>query len=296
MGKFIIAPHMRLQEWVAEEKGHFQEEGLDYEFVEKGGSSNLSIKSAVDLPNDLVRGAYQTIEDGRACHISSACHWTINMAAAAGHGRLWADAYSVVPAGIYVPVDSTIRKPEDLARVPITVGYQSGSHYATIQALEAILKPEDIRLHFGGMLMQRLELLVDGEVPAATVFGGPMYFVEQLGFRKIIDCTMMIAAIVRDDADEEHVRKYYHALKKAQQDIDLRLEKYTHYYKRSFPPRFHAVMDTRAFGPGERIVFLPYTKEMYEETQRWVERWRIFEEGLEGRKGYEESTIHSYGS
>ncbi len=296
MGKFIIAPHMRLQEWVAEEKGYFKEEGLDYEFVEKGGSSKLSIKSAVDLPSDQVRGAYQTIEDGRACHISSACHWTINMAAAAGHGRLWADAYSVVPAGIYVPVDSTIRTPEDLACVPITVGYQSGSHYATIQALEAILKPEDIRLHFGGMLMQRLELLVDGEVPAATLFGGPMYFVEQLGFRKIIDCTMMIAANVRDDANEEDVRKYYRALKKAQQDIDLRFEKYTHYYKRSFTPRFHGVMDTRTFGPGERIVFLPYTKQMYEETQRWVERWRIFEEGLEGRKGYEEATLHTSGS
>jgi len=30
-------------------------------------------------------------------------------------------------------------------------------------------------------------------------------------------------------------------------------------------------MDTRLFGPGERIVFQPYTKEMYDETQRWVE-------------------------
>ncbi len=32
MTKFVIAPHMRLQEWVAEEKGHFASEGLDYEF------------------------------------------------------------------------------------------------------------------------------------------------------------------------------------------------------------------------------------------------------------------------
>ena len=29
MGKFVIAPHMRLQEWVAEEKGYFRDEGLD---------------------------------------------------------------------------------------------------------------------------------------------------------------------------------------------------------------------------------------------------------------------------
>ena len=34
MGKFIVEPHFRLQEWVAEEKGYFRAEGLDYEFRE----------------------------------------------------------------------------------------------------------------------------------------------------------------------------------------------------------------------------------------------------------------------
>jgi len=34
MSKFVVAPHFRLQEWVAEEKGHFAAEGLDYEFRE----------------------------------------------------------------------------------------------------------------------------------------------------------------------------------------------------------------------------------------------------------------------
>ena len=32
MARFVIAPHMRLHEWVAEEKGYFADEGLDYEF------------------------------------------------------------------------------------------------------------------------------------------------------------------------------------------------------------------------------------------------------------------------
>ena len=34
MAKFVIEPHFRLQEWVAEEKGYFRAEGLDYEFRE----------------------------------------------------------------------------------------------------------------------------------------------------------------------------------------------------------------------------------------------------------------------
>ena len=29
MSKFVIAPHMRLHEWVAVEKGYFDEAGLD---------------------------------------------------------------------------------------------------------------------------------------------------------------------------------------------------------------------------------------------------------------------------
>ena len=35
MGKFVISPHFRLHEWVAEEKGYFRAEGLDYEFRER---------------------------------------------------------------------------------------------------------------------------------------------------------------------------------------------------------------------------------------------------------------------
>ena len=30
MPKFRIQPHVRLQEWVAEDRGFFREEGLDY--------------------------------------------------------------------------------------------------------------------------------------------------------------------------------------------------------------------------------------------------------------------------
>ena len=34
MTKFVVSPHFRLQEWVAEQKGYFTAEGLDYEFRE----------------------------------------------------------------------------------------------------------------------------------------------------------------------------------------------------------------------------------------------------------------------
>jgi hypothetical protein len=34
MSKFVIEPHFRLQEWVAEEKDYFRDERLEYEFME----------------------------------------------------------------------------------------------------------------------------------------------------------------------------------------------------------------------------------------------------------------------
>src|SRR2546430_13141733 len=58
MSKFVIGPHMRLQEWVAEEKVYFQNEGLDYEFVTSTGLTTLSVKSAAELPKNQIRGAY----------------------------------------------------------------------------------------------------------------------------------------------------------------------------------------------------------------------------------------------
>src|SRR5438552_12785897 len=90
MSKFVISPHFRLQEWVAEEKGYFKVEGLDYEFRDNYGPGDVAKKHAT--PNKS--GAYQSIEQGRSCDVSGACHWTVNVAASTGHGKLYADAYS----------------------------------------------------------------------------------------------------------------------------------------------------------------------------------------------------------
>ena len=285
--RFVIAPHFRLQEWVAEEKGYFRDEGLEYDFQETMPSTS---GAGHQLGNKV--GAYQTIEAGRTCNISGACHWTVNVAAASGHGKLYADAYSVSPAGVFVPGDSPIKEPKDLTGVPISVGYQSGSHYATIQALEGYLPLDQIKLSFAdGLLFSRMEQLFDRKAQAVSVFSGPYYFLEQLGFRKVIDSTFMMAMTVTGDPDMEDVRKYYRALRRAQRDIDLRPELYTHYYKKEFPVRFHDMMDTRRWGPGERIVFEPYTKQVFEESRQWIAERGIFPDGNLGSNDYEHSIV-----
>jgi ABC-type nitrate/sulfonate/bicarbonate transport system substrate-binding protein len=286
MGKFIVEPHFRLQEWVAEEKGYFGAEGLDYEFRE------LIRSTAGQHHNKGASGAFQSIEKGREADVSCACHWTVAVAASNGHAKLYADAYSVSPAGIFVPADSPVRTPADLAGVPISVGFQSGSHYSTIQALEQYLPRDQINLTFeDGMLFRRLELLIEGKIRAAALFSGPYYLVEQIGFRKVIDTTFMIAAMINGNPAPEDVRRYYRALNKAQRDIDLRPELYTHYYKNEFPERWHAMMDTRRWGPGERIVFEPYSRQAYEQSFDWIARHEIFAEGRMGSGDYDTATV-----
>jgi len=273
MPTFVIEPHFRLQEWVAEDKRYFGDEGLDYIFREMVQSTEGSIHDKGDRV-----GAFQSFEQGRTSDISCACHWTVDIAAPKGHGKLYPDAYSVAPAGVFVRGDSELRTPDDLAGVPISVGYQSGSHYATIQALEQYLPPDRIALNFAdGMLFGRMEKFLDGRSPACTLFSGPYYFAEQLGFRKILDATFVIATMITGQPDPDDLKKFFRALRRAQRDIDLRPELYTRHYLKEFPHRFHPQMDTRRWGPGERLVFEPYTRELFDETVKWIGEHGIFD-------------------
>lgn len=287
MAKFVIEPHFRLQEWVAEEKGYFRAEGLDYVFQELIRSTGGKHHDRGDKV-----GAFQSFERGREADVSCACHWTVNVAAATGKGKLYADVYSIAPAGVFVPADSAIRTPEDLAGVPISVGFQSGSHYATIQALEQYLPADKINLQFAdGMLFARMGRLIDGTAPACALFSGPYYFAEQLGFRKVIDSTFMIATMITGDPDPQDLEKFFRALRRAQRDIDLRPELYTHYYRNEFPEPFHARMDTRRWGPGERLVFERYTEEAWHEAREWIARHGIFPDGNLGTGSYADAVV-----
>lgn len=283
---FRIHTHGRLQEWIADAKGYFTEAGLtDYAL------SQVAVDTFDASTQEAPSGAYQTYEQGRDASVSCACHWTVNIAASNAHGRMWGNAYSVSPCGIFVPAASTVRSLKDLAGVAIDVGYQSGSHYATIQALETAVSPDEIKLNFAGSPDKRLSRLDRSEAAASTLFGIQSYIAEQLGFRKIADATFMIVAMVPNGVAAADVEKYYAALRRAQHDIDLHHQRYTHFYLNEVRPEYRDRISVDAFGPGERIVFEPYSPEMYEKTHRWVEERAIFDEAKIGVTDYAEATL-----
>jgi NitT/TauT family transport system substrate-binding protein len=296
MPKFRIQPHVRLQEWVAEDLGFFREEGLDYEFDPDGFAGASTTTGSSVQPGDVApmaarSGAFEDMEAGRSCDVSGACHWAVNAAATASHGKMWGKAYSVCECGIFVAPDSRYRRPEDLAGVKVGVGYHSGSHYSAIQGLEPFLERGQIELDFVGRPYDRVRLLKRGEIEAANVFGAQYYILEQLGFRKLVDTTFMMGFMVAEDADTDDLERYFRALRHAQREIDLEPERYKHFWAREMPDDLLEDVDIRRFGPGERIVFEPYTRDMFERTHRWMRSWQLFDAESVARPAYEDAVL-----
>jgi NitT/TauT family transport system substrate-binding protein len=276
-----IMPHGRLQEWVADEKGYFTAEGLDYAFVTGG---DYGIHPAVrDSAGEIRTGAFETFGAGRdGADVSCACHWATSAAASQRAGQLVTAAYSVAPCAIFVPPESPVRLAEELAGVAVGVGYHSGSHFATLQALEAVLPADKITLTFQGPPNERLDALLDRQVPAGTMWGVPYYIAEAHGFRKVLDATFMIGFLVTGSGvSKADVDKYLAGLRQAQMEIDLHSEAYKHYHLRAVPAKYRARVDVRTFGIGERIVFLPYTGEAFSATRRWAGMRNLFPESVD---------------
>ena len=230
MAKFIIQPHGRLNDWVADEKGYFRQEGLDYKLNVEGSRKNTprlaAVDSAVSLQDNLF-GAFERYGEGHgrkgkgAGDVSCACHWTVNQAAKIEEGVMWGKAYSVCEAAIVVPGESRISEPGDLSGKGIAVGYHSGSHFSAQQALEVFLSPEDITLKFVGTSWSRVDAALAQKIPAVNVWGPQLYLLEQHGFRRIVSTTFMMAFMFPRDTDSENVERYIRSLVRAQADIDV---------------------------------------------------------------------------
>jgi hypothetical protein len=51
------------------------------------------------------------------------------------------------------------------------------------------------------------------------------------------------------------------------------------------------MIDTRRWGPGERLVFEPYTKAVFEAAREWIAAHGIFEPGQMGSGVYEDAIL-----
>ena len=204
---------------------------------------------------------------------------------------MWGEAYSVCVSGIFVAPNSPYRGPADLAGVEVGVGFHSGSHYSAIQGLEPFLRRDQIELAFVGRPFDRVKLMRERRIEAANVFGAQYYLLEQAGFRKLVDTTFMIGFLASEDVDAKDLERYFRAMRRAQSELDIEPDRYKPLWLREIPEEMLDGADIRRFGTGERIVFEPYTREMFERTHRWMEQWDLFDTSAAQRPTYEDAVI-----
>ena len=108
------------------------------------------------------------------------------------------------------------------------------------------------------------------------MWGVPLYIAESFGFRKVVDATFMIGFLVTGlDVSPADVEKYLAACGEPR-------------WRSTFAPSVQALPPggrpgevprpgrRRTFGTGERIVFLPYTREVFDATQQWTQARDLF--------------------
>jgi NitT/TauT family transport system substrate-binding protein len=270
-----IAPKgMGLNDFVAKQEGFFEAEGLDVDFdwkIFRGTQSSWKGMEYFQRPQD--RPYTESKEDV----IQGACVWGTICNASAGMGRVVAEAYGDSPWAIYVRPDSKIRKPEDLADVPVSVGLRAGSHFNVPYRLEKYLPLERIKVVNTGGFGARLKALLDGEVEAASLLPPQIDMADQLGLRRIIADRFKTLWWSPANAAPDVVRGYLNALQRAEEALEADLPKYLPLWKISVPTEFETLRawDFSRFTRGEKFVYQPLPRDEFDDTLAQVERWGL---------------------
>ena len=278
MRKVRVAPKgMGIHEFVAQEEGFFAEEGIEVEFDWKtfrGTQSSWKQYKYLERPQDK---PYTESKDQSL--IQCACAWGSISNASAGMGRFVPDAYGVSPWAIFVRPESSIRRPEDLKDVPISVGLRAGSHFNVPYRLEKYLPLENVKTVNTGGFGARLKALLDKEVEAASLLPPQIDMARQLGLRPIIEDEFHTLWWVPESANKDDVRAYLRALERAEKLLDADLDKYLHFWRIAIPAEFEHLhpWDFSKFSRGERFVYQPMPRSEFDEVLQQVERWGLDE-------------------
>ncbi len=192
-------------------------------------------------------------------------------------GRFVPDAYGVSPWAIFVRPESSIRRPEDLKDVPISVGLRAGSHFNVPYRLEKHLPLANIKTVNTGGFGARLKALLEREVEAASLLPPQIDMARQLGLRPVIEDEFHTLWWVPETAAKEDVRAYLRALDRAEKALDADLDRYLHLWKIAIPAEFETLhpWDFSRFSRGERFVYQPMPRAEFDEVLGQVERWGL---------------------
>ncbi len=271
MTRIKIVPHfMRLHEWIALEKRHYEAEGLEPELLDEvmHKVSGFSEKPSKDRPQDR-----PFLEGARVAN--SACHWGSVCKAGAGMGKFVPDLYGVARLGIFVRPGSARARLTDLRGVPVGVGIMAGSHFTTLQTLEKLLPRDQIAIvNFGGP-GRRLQDLLAWEIEAASLLDPEIPIAEVRGLRRLAMGEFKTLFWMDEGLEPAVLASYFRALRRADQELRNSPETFIPLWARNVPRELRGDYDSRAFGLGELLFFEPYSRQEFDEALALAEAWGL---------------------
>jgi hypothetical protein len=119
--------------------------------------------------------------------------------------------------------------------------------------------------------------LLDGEVEVANLLDPEIPIAEAKGLRKLAQGEFVITFWVSPTISRETLGKFFEALRSAEEALERDPDKYLHLWERNIPPALDGDHDHAAFGRGEKLIFEPYSPEMFEDAMQFAQAWGLHE-------------------
>jgi NitT/TauT family transport system substrate-binding protein len=263
---------------VAREKGFYQDEGLDLEFVTTPGMAQVTTSHFVRFDSVFDRPLDSVYNQGGIDQYRM-CEWGIMKRAveAKGQGlrgrKIVALGASMSKFAVVVSPSSKIYEPEMLKDQPIAVTPNNGSEFTTLKMMEGFLAIEHVKRTNVGSMLKRLEAVRDGKVAAASVMEPWISVAQKWGLRILIESHSTRAEAAGDELDGPTLAKLFRAQARAVELIEKDPRPFAHYL---------AAETGGLLKPEElqtwRLLHAapqPYTRERFDDTYRWTVKWNM---------------------
>ena len=87
----------------------------------------------------------------------------------------------------------------------------------------------------------------------------------------------MITFWVSPTISQETLGRFFGALRLAEEALERNTDRYLHLWERNVPPALEGDYDYAAFGRGEKLIFEPYSLEMFEDAMQFAQAWGLDE-------------------
>ncbi|MGQ0751111.1 MAG: ABC transporter substrate-binding protein [Betaproteobacteria bacterium] len=255
------------------------EEGLEIEIITPGIKTKFDWTDPRSRDHHLVTSTnYQKAFEQGKCDVYRACEWgQIRRTYDNPRGPIVARRPTMVYQGIFVRPDSPINAPINLAGKSVGVQFHQGSHYSSLAMLEGFLRRDEIRVVHAGMVQERYEALMNGEVEAATLMEPWVTLAHKNGCKEVVATFYQGTENAREDMDREVWEAALRAVRKAVRLFNADKKKHIHHMLEEIPEKYAKQLTLDDFYlPRLRYVDpAPYTRDEFERAYNWMLTWDL---------------------